>query len=445
MELLNKIIWAEGVFLGQQHFQQWDRYLEYQERLRIKLIAPFAWGLQKLIIDEEALLNGQFRVKKLQGIYPDGQLFNYDYTEEDTLTCSINSSSSELITIYLGLPNNQQTTGITGYQHVRQFSTWRASYQQIADLYDNNRSREVLFGKLNLLLLQDNDDQRKCQCLKIAEVKSNGKGGYQLINTFIPTLLNIKASNHLQGLLTRWIELIMALMRLLKERGVQFNNKAIDFVQNDLENFLLLHTLSQFLPNLLHYQKHTEIHPQHLFLTISQLIASLGAYQNNFLINDMPYYQHENLSVTFSQLDVKLRTLLEAVMPMRMLSLKLRRETETLYLVDGIDGSAFLKTQFFIAAFFQAEDAQWITQFARQIKVGSAQAIDSIVTSALPGVKVTHMQRPPSKLSIKTGYEYFYLEPNGNFWEQIKAEKSMGIFVPFNFSTAAIELVTVQE
>jgi type VI secretion system protein ImpJ len=28
MEPFHKIVWAEGLFLGQQHFQQWDQYHE---------------------------------------------------------------------------------------------------------------------------------------------------------------------------------------------------------------------------------------------------------------------------------------------------------------------------------------------------------------------------------------------------------------------------------
>ncbi len=28
MKDLSKVVWAEGVFLGQQHFQAWDRNLE---------------------------------------------------------------------------------------------------------------------------------------------------------------------------------------------------------------------------------------------------------------------------------------------------------------------------------------------------------------------------------------------------------------------------------
>lgn len=440
-----KVLWAEGIFLGQQHFQQWDNYLERQLQQHLRLAAPLCWGLQTLVIDEDALLNGQYRIQKVSGILPNRQWFNYNDHEGASLNCKLKANAGKNISIYLAVPDNKQASNITGYPNSNQNTLWKAQYRQVHDHFDGNREREVLFGQLNLLLLTDQDTQEGFCCFKIAEILHNGGETFQLVKIFIPSSINLSASNQIQVLLTRWLEIINAKVRLLNERRHQYSGDASEFGHNNLEHFLLLQTLSRAFTSLSYYQQHLEIHPQTLFLNVLELLGTLTAYNETFELNSLPPYNHDNLTTSFSQLDLSLRSLLEAVMPTRMAALKLRRESDSLYLVNHVDSSLFHNTHFYLAVYFVAEDPQWITQFARQVKVGSAQTIDGIVTSALPGVPIIHRQRQPSKLPIKTGYEYFSLGEGNNFWEQIKQERSIGIFLPFNFINAAIELVTVQD
>lgn len=444
MEMAQKVIWAEGVFLGQQHFQQWDCYLENQQQQLIRAVAPFAWGLLHLQIDEDALLNNKFSLRKLTAVMPNSQLINYDRSTSELLSCTLQAMPDENIAIYLGIPQNQQINGISGYQ-TNSLATWQAEYKPVRDLFDTNREREVLFGRLNLTVLTERDGRDAFHCLKIAEVTAAPHGGFQLVKNFIPALLKIQASFYLQEILNSLMELTGAKIRLLNQRRNQFNGEISQFGQNDLEHFLLLQTLNRFFPLLRHWQQNLIAHPQSAFLTLIELASSLCTFTDEISALELPLYQHDNLTESFGKLDKVLRDLLEKVMPTRMLPLKLRRESDTLYLIDNIETSLLQRTQFYIAVFFQSDDAQWIAQFARQVKVGSARAIDSIVTSALPGVRVTHLQRPPTKLPIKAGYEYFYLEPAGNFWDQVKAERTLGIFVPFGFVNANLELVTIQD
>lgn len=444
MENLQKVIWAEGIFLGQQHFQQWDLYLEKQQKQLWQAQGLFNWGLLNLQVDEEALLNKQFSVRKLTAILSNGQFVHYDRMEDEGLSCIILGGVTATA-IYLGVPLNQQIIGMMGYPTTNSTAKWKAEYRPVRDLYDINREREVLFGKLNLVLLTEQSPREGFHCLKIAEVVTAPNGEFELVKTFVPALLKIKASVYLQEIITRIAELSSAKIRVLNQRREQFRGEPNQFGQSDLEHFLLLQTLNRSFPLLRHYLQNLDTHPHPVYLTFLELAGALCAFSTEINAAQLPAYQHENLATTFGSLDKLLQDLLEKVMPTRINPLKLRRESEHLYLIDNIEASILNKTQFYLAVFFQSEDAQWIIQFGRQIKVGAAPAINSIVTSALPGVKVTHVQRSPTKLTIKAGYEYFYLEPIGNFWEQVKAERSLGIFLPFGFIKANLELVTVQD
>ena len=137
--------------------------------------------------------------------------------------------------------------------------------------------------------------------------------------------------------------------------------------------------------------------------------------------------------------------LLDIIIPSRMAALSLKRENDNLYGVDSIDSKILQDATLFLAVMSDTADPTWTEQFIRQIKVGSQANLDAIIASALPGVNLTHTQRPPNKLPVKTGYEYFRIEPKGEFWAQIVSERSLNVFVPHAFSQAKIELVMVDE
>src|SRR5690606_16598092 len=60
------------MFLTPHHFQQWDRYYENLLQQRLRGIAPLAWGMRDLAINEEGLANGQLSLSRAQAIMPVG-------------------------------------------------------------------------------------------------------------------------------------------------------------------------------------------------------------------------------------------------------------------------------------------------------------------------------------------------------------------------------------
>ncbi len=431
-----KVIWAEGVFLGQQHFQQWECYHEQQAIRRYQLQNALAWGLATLVIDQEALLNAQFRIKQIEAIYPHGQLVRYQEVESTPLAVQLSVDPGAKLSVFLALPIDQSVVGITGYSNEGKVTAWEADYQHVMDLHDNHRQREVLLGRLKLQLHVGDAQEDNFHLLKIAEVINDGNTHYKLVPEFIPTVLNIDTVAALSDFVSRLLDVLAAKIRHLKQQRTQTSSA---------EHFLLLQALSSCYMRLTHLKNHPKKHPEQLFIIIAELASSLSGIDQHTDITHIPQYDHADFTNSFAELEKVALELLDSVMPLRMAALTFRKENDTLYVVDSIESSYLEKMRFFIAVSFQADDPAWISQFARQVKLGSYQAIDSIITSALPGVRVVHTQRPPNKLPVKTGYEYFYLEMVGDFWEQIKTDRSLGLFVPYDFVKADIELVTIQE
>jgi type VI secretion system protein ImpJ len=441
---LNKVIWAEGILLGPQHFQQWDRYIEQRQHILVRSIAPLSWGIIEMTIDHSALLRGNFRVQHCQAIFPNGQIVDFQETQAEELSCKLKESQNQKISIYLCVPTNNQVNAISGYPATTPLSSYYANYRQVADEYDSQREREILFGRLNIMLLQDGDDHEKINSLKIAEVVSQGNKKNSLDEKYIPPIIHIRSSRVLTDLVRRILELISAKAYVITERRQQFHGDITDFYQNDITHFLLLKTFNVAIVQLKHALEQSYIAPQQVYAMLVQLLASLQAFTRNNKIETLPSYQHEEQGATFYGLEAILQDLLEQVIPIQIQTLKLQRESDTLYVVDSIDSQWFTIADFYLAVNFSSEEMSWITHFIRQTKVAARSNIETIITSALPGIKLVHSQRPPQKLPIKSGCEYFYLEPIGEFWQQIMAERTLVLFLPKIFELAKVEIITLK-
>jgi type VI secretion system protein ImpJ len=133
MLLPQKLIWAEGVILTQQHFQQWDLYLQQQQNMCATSITPYFWGLREISIDEELLKFGQIVLKKCQVIFPGGLYVHYEENNDLPLSYRIQPSDKIKMEIYLALPLGKAITEIPGYPKTSHLSTWRSDFQMIKD------------------------------------------------------------------------------------------------------------------------------------------------------------------------------------------------------------------------------------------------------------------------------------------------------------------------
>ena len=76
MDLQQKVLWNEGLFLTPHHFQQWDRHLEAELWHRLRAIQPLSYGFTDLKIDEDALAVGDLVVNRCGGVMQDGLPFS---------------------------------------------------------------------------------------------------------------------------------------------------------------------------------------------------------------------------------------------------------------------------------------------------------------------------------------------------------------------------------
>lgn len=73
--LPERVIWTEGMGVSPVHFQQQDRHVDAQLRMRGAMLKPHAWGFTEFLIDEQYLSLGKVVLSKAAGMLPDGTLF----------------------------------------------------------------------------------------------------------------------------------------------------------------------------------------------------------------------------------------------------------------------------------------------------------------------------------------------------------------------------------
>ncbi|WP_305044507.1 type VI secretion system baseplate subunit TssK [Geoalkalibacter sp.] len=442
---LHKVVWAEGMFLGQQHFQHWDRYQEGVQALLARSLAPLGWGIVDLEIDPRPLESGRLRIERCRALFPDGRLVSYDAASDPPLMCALGGRGGETIEVSLGLPGNRQVEGISGYPGKQRLCAWHAEYSELADEFDPSRNREVLLARPNLSLLTAEMSRDAFCTLPLARVLNLGDGTYRLVPDYIPPVVCIGASAPLKNLLAGLVDLVGARLRSLHERRNAHGGGAAEFAQADPLHFQLFQVLAGVQPLLHHFLDHPQLHPELLYRALVPVVGTLQAFAAGVDEGDLPPYRQDLLGEVFPPLVARMERLLEIQVAQRNTALVLEREGECLWRIDGLTADLFEKAVFFLEVDHQDEDPNWINDFIRQVKVGPRSAIELMVATALSGVRLHHTQRPPGRMPLRSGCEYFRLEPRGDYWMKLVAEGSAAVFVPRQFAQTRLALMRVQE
>lgn len=430
--------------LGQQHFQLLDDYIHAQQDFLREVHAPLGWGVVRAAIDGEALQNGQFQLNDYAVIFADGTIVEHD-KDLAPLSCKLSADVHGNASVYLGIPSNQSVSGISGYRDNTQLPGNIGRYVQANDQYDSTRTREVLLSTPNLHLLTNKDSRDAFISFKLADLVSEGNEKYRVTSEYIPPLVHLKASPVLLSMMDRLLDVIRAKIRALTDRRRQRSENVAEFSNADVAHFWLLNNLNMTVPELSYLRTQPLQHPDRLFLTLSRLGGALSTFSLQYSVESLPRYAHTELGSVFAKLEADLRDLIDTVIPSNFSTIQLKRETESLYSAIQFDLQILEGGTFYLGIKLESRDANWMEQFEKLAKVGSRDAIEMIVGSAMPGIQLRHQHRPPAQVPIRSHYEYFRLDGRGEFWDAVVKARSIAVYVPQMFVGAQIELLCTQE
>jgi len=444
MKGLQPVIWMKGTFLSPQHLQTQDRFLENTLQFELSALSFEPWGFRQLLIDQEALAGGFFAVSRAAGIMPDGLLF--DMPESDPLPprkplAEFFEQDQNEIDLYLAIPEMKERGLNVAMAHRDVDTRFLSEVSLLRDENTGLAEKPVQIARKNFRFLTQNESQLGFTTVRVAKVRKTAAGTFQLTPRFVPPLLDLHANEYLVAINRRLVEILSAKSGQLAGTRRQKNLSLADFGTADIANFWLLYTINTAFPVLQHLFEAGHVHPERLFGAMLELAGSLTTFSKDIHPRDLPKYDHNDLATCFTDLDEKVRTLLETVIPSNFVSLPLKLSQPSIYATALAEDRYLQNTKLYLAIQSDMNEADLITKAPYLIKVCSANHIEHLVRQALPGLTITHVQRPPSSIPVKLNHQYFSLGQTGVAWEAIVRSRNLAAYVPGDFPNPQLELL----
>ncbi|OPZ80417.1 MAG: hypothetical protein BWY76_03363 [bacterium ADurb.Bin429] len=318
---------------------------------------------------------------------------------------------------------------------------YRAEFELFRDENTGTSEKPVQVARKNFRLLVEGETREGSAAMRIARVVRTPAGIYQLDPRFVPPLLDIDASDYLMSIARRLVEILSARSTSLSGMRRQKNQTLADFTASDIANFWLLYTINTAFPALRHIFESRRGHPEVLWSEMLALAGSLTTFSLKIHPRDLPSYDHDDLGRCFTDLDEKLRLLLDTVVPSNVVSLPLKLVQPSIYAASLDQDKYLVNTRMYLAVHAEVPQAELINKAPLLLKVCSANHIEHLVKQALPGMQLTHVVSPPSAIPIKMNHQYFSLGQSGLAWEAVTRARNLAVYSPGDFPNPQLELI----
>ena len=441
----SKVLWNEGLFLQPHHFQQADRYMESLVAGLARRVSPYAWGVNKLEIDEEVLKFGQFAITSCAGLTPDGTVFRVPQSEDHPPALEVPEGIKDCV-VYLTVPQRRQgalEVDMTGAE--LSAARMRPGELEVTDVTSSGKKAVTMgVGKLRLQFALAVDDLADRLCIpiaKIIEVKPDKE--VVLDKGFIPSCLDIQASAALGGFVRELDGLLnhrkTALSGRLSEGG---SAKGVA----EISDFLLLMCVNRMQPIIQHLTKIENVHPEDLFRTCIGLTGELATFMaNSKAAPEFPPYAHDDLTETFKPVIRTLRQYLSSVLEQTAVSIPLDPRKYGISVGIIADRKLLSNAGFVLAvqADIPAENVR--RHFQNQAKIGPVEEIRQLVNSALPGIPLRPLPVAPRQIPYHAGVVYFELDGDSAHWGKMSTSGGIAVHVSGEFPGLKMELWAIRQ
>jgi type VI secretion system protein ImpJ len=78
-------------------------------------------------------------------------------------------------------------------------------------------------------------------------------------------------------------------------------------------------------------------------------------------------------------------------------------------------------------------------------KVASGGRLPALIAQAMRGLPLTYLAVPPGEIPAQPGCSYFELSREGEHWEGITDTRTLGVFLPPEFTDLKLECMAVKD
>jgi type VI secretion system protein ImpJ len=445
MRQLQKVLWTKGVLLTPQHLQLQDRYVEDLLSFQISTLVGNPWGFAEIEIDRELLDGGAFGLSGGRGLFPDGLPFDMPQADPLPEPRPLEESwrpDQDSMEVCLAISEYRPGGRNVSVDRERRDSRFSAELVFQRDENTGQAEKPVQIARKNLRLLLEGELLEGNAVLPLAKVIRTESGGYDLDPTFVPPLVDIRASGFLMATARRLVELLSARSAELSGTRRQRGQGLADFGISDIANFWLLYTINTYLPTLRHIYETSGGHPARLYQAMLSLAGALTTFSQELEPKDLPVYHHTELSGCFSALDDRLRVLLETVVPQNYRSIPLR-PVKAFVFAAALESSLLSARQIYLAVSADMDRSRLPEKVLELVKLGAADNLDHLYRRGLPGLELTHVESPPSAIPVKLDYEYFLVDTSSGEWQEVLSARNLAAYVPAAIRDPSLEVVAL--
>ena len=393
------------------------------------MLGPFRYGFTRIAINEHLLVQGKVSLVAACGHLEEGVSFSCPDQDQLPNARSIPEGVSGQL-IYLCIP----------------FDSVERYHRYVSDIQDEHTSDEsvspIELASLNATILLESEDISQYSALafaRIKEVRSDGK--VILDENFMPPLLNVKASVIMDQMIEEVHGLLSHRCDVLSRRLSQ-TQQAESAV---IADFMLLQLVNRYESTLSHYTKRSEVHPEQLFCTLSDLMSEISTYtcdERQYI--DKIHYQHNHLSECFNPLIQKLRGCLTMVLEQHAQAIELTQEQYGVYVAKILDPSLLENGHFILAVSSDIPVEELKEQIPRQLKISSVNTIRDLVTKGIPGVSISPLAVAPRQIPYHANFAYYELNQSGDIWKDMIDQSSLAMHLGGQFNEVRIELWSIR-
>ncbi|MFN8179146.1 MAG: type VI secretion system baseplate subunit TssK [bacterium] len=429
-----RMVWTEGMLLGPHHFQQMERHLLGEMNHRLGVALPWAWGVRRLLVDEEALANGRFNVLELDAILPDGTVIRLPAIDPVPVGRDLSTAFTAdraRLDVFLAIPEERPGTprvraaGEPGAVD----SPFRSESVRLADENAPGSDSDIAVARANVRVLLAGESLDGYNTLRIAQIERSSAGTIQRSRDWAPPSLSIEAAGPVPSVLRFVLESLSAKSDVLKVQTRQVGGK-VQYGTSDVMLFWQVHTVNSFIPVMAHYQRTPQAHPFELYLVMAQLLGGLCTFAAERRPREIPPYEHENVGGTFRKLESLFRELIEISEVSRHERVPLTKVGDAMLKGEVADDRLFQDGyKWFLSASGPLAEDRIREELPGKITIGSTHNVEFLVRQALRGVAVTYTALPSSDFPIRSGHVYFRLETHGETWDTVKEARAISIYL----------------
>jgi type VI secretion system protein ImpJ len=444
--MTSKVLWGEGLLLRPQHFQRQDQYHEHRLHKSINAVHPYAWGVEQLQVDREALASNVLRILALSVRFQDGELYDAPGIDDlpGTVDLSLLLQSQQSVTYYAALPGLKPFSGNFA-QPGQPANTARfvQANQDTPDLYTQAAPVQLAYLKKTVRLVPESDPRDSYIHFPLLRLRRAATGGFEMDTAFVPPSLSVGASPILFQQLRRLLDALQAKVSALYGHHREPSRNVIEFRSGDMSSFWLLHTASSAYATLTHPFNQPALHPERLYEQLLGVAGALMTFSKSWTLADLPPYQHADPGPSFAKVYQVIRELLDTVISSKYFAIVLNEVRPSYHLGMLDSGKIDDKTTFYIAVSADIPTIELVDAVPLRFKVGAPDDVEKCVLSALPGVRLQYAPQLPAAVPVRPDTCYFMLEAKGNMYERMLQAQSMSIYVPSGMKELKLELLAV--